>query len=246
MRISPSLHRLGSDIVASYLVEDGGLITIVDAGLPGFWTDLPAELATMGRSLDDVRAVLLTHGDTDHRGFAERLRRERGIPVFVHERDAAIARGETKKKAPWGAMKAGPTLGFLAYAMRKGGALPVPAVSEVITFTDGTTLDVPGAPRVIALPGHTPGSVGYQVPSVDAVFVGDALTTRNVLTGEEGPAPAPFTADPALALSSLDRIAQLDAVLVLPGHGAPWRDGSAEAVRRVRSAGEVHGSRHAA
>ena len=38
----------------------------------------------MGRSLDDVRGVVLTHGDTDHVGFAERLRRERGIPVYVH------------------------------------------------------------------------------------------------------------------------------------------------------------------
>ena len=244
MRISPSLHRLGSDIVASYLVEDGGLVTIIDAGLPGFWGDLPAELAAMGRSVDDVRAVLLTHGDSDHRGFAERLRRERGVPVHVHERDAAIARGEAKKAgASWGGVKVRPALGFLAYAARKAGGLGIPTIGQVVTFTDGTTLDVPGAPRVVALPGHTPGSVAYHVPSVDAVFVGDALTTRNVLTGEEGPAPAPFTSDPTLALESLDRIAGLEATLVLPGHGSPWRGGSADAVRRVRAAAEAKAGR---
>ena len=34
-----------------------------------------------GRSLEDVRVVILTYGDTDHIGLAERLRRERGVTV---------------------------------------------------------------------------------------------------------------------------------------------------------------------
>jgi glyoxylase-like metal-dependent hydrolase (beta-lactamase superfamily II) len=42
---------------------------------------------------------VLTHGDTDHLDFAERLRRDHGIPVFVHSADAARARGEVKVKA---------------------------------------------------------------------------------------------------------------------------------------------------
>ena len=71
-------------------------ITIVDAGAPGQWQDLPDELAAMGRTLDDVRALILTHAHSDHVGFAERIRRERGVPVRVHPDDAALARGEVK------------------------------------------------------------------------------------------------------------------------------------------------------
>jgi len=85
MRLSPSLHRVGSDQVNVYLVEDHTGITIVDAGLPGHYDEVVSELAVMGRSLDDVRGVVLTHGDTDHIGFAERLRVERGIQVYVHQ-----------------------------------------------------------------------------------------------------------------------------------------------------------------
>ena len=171
MQLAPSLHRFGSSLVNGYLVEEAGLVTIIDAGLPGNYGDLQTELAAMGRSLDDVRAVVLTHGDTDHVGFAERIRRERGIPIFVHELDADRARGLVKKPSSgWGPIKLRPLAGFLVYTASKGG-LRIPPITEVATFTDGTTLDVPGSPRVIHLPGHTPGSVALHVPAADAVFI---------------------------------------------------------------------------
>jgi glyoxylase-like metal-dependent hydrolase (beta-lactamase superfamily II) len=236
MQLSNSLHRLGSSLVNSYLVEEGGLITIIDAGLPGYWRDLPAELAAMGRSLDDVRAVVLTHGDTDHIGFAERLRRERGVPVYVHELDAGRARGEVKKPmSGWGPVKIGPLVGFLAYGARRG-ALRITYLTEVVTFTDGATLDLPGSPRIIHLPGHTPGSVAIHVPAVDAVFMGDAFTTRSVLTGAVGPRLAPFTLDLAQAKASLAKLDAIDATWVLPGHGEAWNGGRADALRQIRAA----------
>ena len=35
MEIAPGLHRLGADsMVNSYLLEEGGEVTIIDAGLP--------------------------------------------------------------------------------------------------------------------------------------------------------------------------------------------------------------------
>jgi glyoxylase-like metal-dependent hydrolase (beta-lactamase superfamily II) len=68
------------------------------------------------------------------------------------------------------------------------------------------------------------------------LFVGDAFATIAVTTGARGPRIAPFTADEATALASLGRLEGVDADLVLPGHGEPWRAGIAEAVRVVREA----------
>jgi glyoxylase-like metal-dependent hydrolase (beta-lactamase superfamily II) len=107
---------------------------------------------------------------------------------------------------------------------------------EVATVEDGEVLDVPGRPRIIHVPGHTPGSVAVHVSGVDALFLGDAMTTRNVLTGVEGPKPAPFTLDPDQARESIDRVAAVDATWVLPGHGPAWDGGVPEAVRRVGEA----------
>ncbi len=235
MKLANSLHRLGSSsLVNSYLVEDGGLVTIVDTGVSGLWKDLQVELAAMGRSLDDVRGVVLTHGDTDHIGYAERLRRERGVPIFVHELDVARARGEVSKPSTgWGPIRIRPLLGFLVYSGRRGG-LRTTSVTEVVTFRDGETLDLPGRPRIVHLPGHTPGSSAIHVPAVDAVFVGDAMTTRSVLTGEMGPHLAPFTLDPAQAAGSLAALEGVDATWVLPGHGDAWSGGAKAAVEEIR------------
>ncbi len=237
MELSPSLHRLcASSLVNSYLVEDAGQITVIDAGLPGLWKDLISELERMGRSLKDIRAVLLTHGDVDHVGFAERLRRDHGVSIWVSEPDAAEARGEVPKPATArDPMRLVPMVQFLAYGMTHGGLRRTP-VAEVGTFTGGTTLDVPGAPRVIALPGHTPGSVAFHVPAVDALFMGDAMTTRSVTTGRVGPALGPFTVDPALARASLAALEGLTPRWVLPGHGDPWSGGLPEALRLILAA----------
>jgi hypothetical protein len=92
-------------------------------------------------------------GDTDHLGFAERLRRDHAVPVHVHEADAARARGEITSKPSFGPMKLRPTAGFFWYAMRKGG-LRTTYLSEVVTVEDGQILDLPGSPRIVGLPGH--------------------------------------------------------------------------------------------
>ncbi|TVT52063.1 MBL fold metallo-hydrolase [Amycolatopsis rhizosphaerae] len=233
MKLDNGLYRIGNDIVAVYLVVTGDGVTVVDAGLAGHWRELIAELAGLGRFPADIRGVVLTHGDSDHVGFAERLRREHGVPVYVHSADAARARGEVKTKPSWGQARVGGVASFLWNAAGKGG-LRTTYLSEVVEVVDGDVLDLPGAPRIIGLPGHSPGSIAVHVPEADALFVGDGLTTRHVLTGRRGPQPAPFTDDPAQALASLDRLAEIRAKWVLPGHGAPWNGGVQEAVRQVR------------
>ena len=130
------------------------------------------------------------------------------MPVRVHEADAALARGEVPNPAKGlGPSRIAPLLRFFWYAGRRGGLRTKPLV-EVATFGDGATLDVPGAPRVVLVPGHTPGSAALHIPALDALFVGDAFATLAVTTGATGPRVAPFTADERTALASLDRLAR--------------------------------------
>ena len=235
MEIAPGIRRFGPGLVNSYLLEEQGGVTIVDAGAPGYWNDLPRELAALGRSLDDVKAVVLTHAHSDHIGFAEKIRSERGVPIRVHVDDVALTRAPATPKFT-GTIRPLAALRFLAFALTHGMAR-IPPILEVGTFRDGETIDVPGRPRVIHVPGHSEGSAALHVTARDAIFIGDAFVTLDVLSGATGPRISPFNADVRRAYESLIRLDGVDARLVLPGHGAPWTNGLRDALTRVREVG---------
>src|SRR3954463_6915280 len=130
MEIAPGIHRIGNEgIVNSYLVEESGGVTLVDAGFAGLYRDLPGELASMGRSVEGVRALVLTHGHSDHIGYAERLRTERHVPVSVHEADAALPGGRFRTpRKERGRPSSAPSFG--SSGTRSSAAGRGPSISE--------------------------------------------------------------------------------------------------------------------
>jgi glyoxylase-like metal-dependent hydrolase (beta-lactamase superfamily II) len=156
--------------------------------------------------------------------------------VSIHEEDAAIARGDAPiKRSMAGPYRPRPLLEFLWYYARQG-LLRVPKVQAVATFGDGATLNLPGEPRVIHVPGHTAGSAALHFPGHDALFAGDAINTYAVTSGRRGPQLSPFNLDRVMALESINRLKDVEATYVLPGHGAAWHQGVAAALAAVRAA----------
>lgn len=234
MLLAPGVHRLGDDRVAFLLVVADEGITLIDAGLPGHRRDLRRALRALGRTEADVRGIVLTHGDVDHIGFAEALRVEHDVPVWVHEADAARARGDEAApptpRPPW---RLGAALGFVGTMLAKGGRTR--RIGAVRAVADGDVLPLPGAPVVVGMPGHSPGSIAVHLPEHRVVAVGDALTTRHVLTGDTTPQVAPFTDDVAAAAAALDRLSTLDADVVVPGHGPVWHGTPRALVHAIRA-----------
>jgi glyoxylase-like metal-dependent hydrolase (beta-lactamase superfamily II) len=238
--VARGIHRLGNEIVNFYVVEDGSRLALVDAGLPGFRKQLVAFLAERGRSLRDIEAVLLTHAHSDHVGVAEAVRAE-GATVYVHEADAEMARtakpqARDGRMAPYFRHRAAWQL--LIGGARAGGAR-TPKIAEVTTFQDGAELDVPGRPRIAHTPGHSEGHVVFHFPDRGTLLAGDAIVTRNPLTGRKGPQimPGAFNVSSEQAMASLDRLEALDAGVLAVGHGDPWMGGVPPAVARAREAG---------
>ena len=237
-QLAEGLVQLGTRFVNWYLVADGDGVVVVDAGVPGYRPQLEPGLELLGCSLSDVRAVLLTHSDTDHTGVAGALHSEQNVPVYIHAAEQSLLRKPQRKKTDGSLLphlRRASTWRLFAHFMRNGATRP-PKIEGASTVADGETLELPGHPRVIHTPGHTVGHVAYHFQSHGALMVGDALCTWNPLTDRTGPQllPAAFNVSTPQALASLARIEQVEAGLLLPGHGEPWSEGVAAAVERAR------------
>lgn len=245
--VAPGVHRLGDAVVNFYLIDEADGLVLIDAGLPGHLTQLRGHLAGSGRSLGDIRAVLLTHAHPDHTGLASRLQ-EAGAQIWVHHRDAPIL-----AHGPRSALRlAKPERSMLPYLLSRPaglgaplhlarkGAFTAPKVDHVRTFSiDQRLAEVPGSPQAVVLPGHTPGSTAYLFADRGLLFTGDALVTYDGLTGHRGPTLVcrGFTHDGTAALASLDRLEGLDASVLLPGHGQLFTRGPHAAAQQARRAG---------
>jgi glyoxylase-like metal-dependent hydrolase (beta-lactamase superfamily II) len=242
--IVPGVYALGSPWVNWYAIQDEGSLTVVDAGMPGYGSSLEADLLALGFALSDVRALLLTHSDFDHTGMAPRLQAA-GAEVWIGAKDEeTLSRPRLKNGDAMLGLRVASrlwrprTVAFVAYSAYRGGIRPA-AVKGASTCEDGDILDVPGRPRVVATPGHTAGHSAFHFSGHGALFVGDAMCTWNPLTGRRGPQvmPTALNLSTEECLHSLLAIEAVDAQVVLPGHGAPFREGAAVAAARARDAG---------
>ena len=236
--VAPGVFKFDSGPFNFYLIREGGRLTLVDAAFPGHYRVLRDGLASVGHTMQDIEAIILTHAHADHIGFAERVRKETNAPVFVHKADVPLA--SRPLALPW--------FGLLSNAWRPytatmlgvatlNGVFSLAHITKLQSFVNGDVLDVPGRPRVLHTPGHTPGEVVFDLADRNVLISGDTLVTRNLLTGEHG---QPQLVSPVLngdykqANRSLDLLRELGRVIMLPGHGKPWSGSIADAVAVAR------------
>lgn len=234
--VAERVYRLGTKWANFHLVDDGTDVLMVDAGYPRYCSQLDAALASLGRPLSAVAAVIVTHHHVDHSGTAEHARSRGEARVLVHERDATMVAGERRSHVPPGFYRQSwrpSMLRYLAHTVVAGGARYRP-VSSAEPLTEGP-LELPGRPLVIHTPGHTPGHCSVLLEERGVLFTGDALVNFDYASGEVGVRLHRFNEDRERALGSLDRLADVEAETILFGHGDPWSQGARRAIEQARS-----------
>ncbi|MGW0925722.1 MBL fold metallo-hydrolase [Streptomyces sp. NPDC002755] len=239
VRVGDHVYLVSGSNTNWVIVKDGDSATLIDSGYPADYEQLLASLSAVGLAADAVSALLVTHAHNDHIGGAERLHASLDIPVLMHTEEVPHARREFLHQVSVGqvlkeAWRPG-VLPWALHAVRAGGTYHVP-VSEPDSFPITGPLDLPGSPTPVHTPGHTRGHCAYYLPDMGILISGDALITAHPTSRATGPQLLPdmFHADRAKALASLNTLEEIDAEVILPGHGPVYRGSVKEAVELAR------------
>lgn len=209
-------------------------ITLIDSGplTDDAWEALSAGLALHGIAVADVQRVLLTHGHHDHYGLAAKVAEASGADVFGGALDRHNFRQERHPKlllddmarSGFGVATRFAVMASVAAVDRF--ARPLEAWDEL---RGGETLAGDGwSVRVRSAPGHTPGSLTFEVPEAGVLFTGDTVLkeiTPNAVVDEDPVEPGrPFRSVTSY-FRTLEEIGRTNAgETLLTGHGSPIPD----------------------
>jgi glyoxylase-like metal-dependent hydrolase (beta-lactamase superfamily II) len=215
--------------------KDGWALVDAGIGMPDSRAALWAGLEHVGLTLDKLRTIVLTHHHPDHVGLSGELQEESGAAVYMHPIDEAgiqiIWTGTMPERfqsvSQFFKQHGLPPTDFWftqvdPEVMRN--IIRVPPHEVITLVEDGEEIDLVGEGyRVIWTPGHSDGHI-CLFRERDGVFLAaDHVLPR--ITPNVGLYSARDRVNPlGDYLNSLEKVANLPASIVLPGHGEPFAD----------------------
>lgn len=165
---------------------------IIDTGVTESPEGMRAGLEAIGRRIEDVRWILLTHGHIDHIGGAHALWELTGrkAEVVIHRDDAPMLRSREAHVEEWRSGR-GRWLTDPEGEAKEEALLRAAISGEMeptLALDGGEVLDLGGGVSVAAhaIPGHTAGAIAYVVEESRDVFVGDAVQAYGAASGFPG------------------------------------------------------------
>ena len=214
-RVSDRVYRLEERFANLYVI-DLGKIALVDTGTRRAEPLVRRGFGELGKEVEDIGAVLLTHHHLDHVGTAGVWQREARAQVAVPEKDASVLASFERRRGKG----VGPRGRFMVlFSGLLGWTVAADPVRPDLTFGDREILDLLGLRvETIEAPGHTRGSCAFRLATEGVLFAGDAVNGRR---GK--PEPPIFVEDAAAAHDSFRKLVAMDYQVLCPGHGSPLR-----------------------
>ena len=190
--VHPLISPWGRFGLYSYFI-DAPEPAIVDTGITSSPTEgMAPALEVLGRRIEDVKWILLTHGHIDHLGGAMALWELTGrqAQVVLHEADAHLLRSRESHVDLYASVRQ-------QYLGKPDGIEHERHVTQIaisgefeptMLVRGGETISLGGdvTVSVHSIPGHTAGSVAYVVDGQNDVFTGDAVQIHGAANGFPG------------------------------------------------------------
>jgi glyoxylase-like metal-dependent hydrolase (beta-lactamase superfamily II) len=236
--IIPGLYRLsiplsfGPDYVHTFAVIEDKKVALLDTG-PDFPESLSMykkAMAAIGRSLEDVHRIFLTHYHADHCGFAGRIQEISGAEIYL---------SKIEYEAHHFNFPVGGRIDAVGSFLRQHGLDDAKIINSFCSslkgldfiiapfttdhfLTDGEVMQIGEFYfQVLLTPGHTMGHVCFFLPQENILLAGDNILphiTPNLSPSHTCPSFLPLEN----YIRSLEKIEDLPVKMVYPGHGEPF------------------------
>lgn len=190
--VSPLIAPWGRFSLYTFFI-DAPEPAVVDTGISTTPTEgMTPELEKLGRRVEDVRWILLSHGHIDHLGGAHALWELTGrrAKVVIHEEDLRYLQSRRAHVDNYLGLRATYIDNPDAEAQQTQMASKAISgeMSADLVVRGGEKLDLGGGVTVTVhhVPGHSLGSVAYVVDGQNDVFVGDAVQVHGAANGFPG------------------------------------------------------------
>jgi glyoxylase-like metal-dependent hydrolase (beta-lactamase superfamily II) len=164
------VHAVAMGFANAFLIEADDGLTLIDAGYPSKQAVVFGAIRGLGRSPNQLKQLIFTHGHPDHIGSAAAIVRETGARTYMHPVDIPIA----ESGGPFRPMRAAP--GPLRQMLCKMFYHPDERLEPVAIdepLTAGEILPIAGGIEVIHTPGHCAGHVALLWHPGRMLFAGD-------------------------------------------------------------------------
>lgn len=211
MEIKQKVHLIQSSIVNVYLIiQDDNSITLIDTGLPRSEKIIFDYITSLGKDIDLLKQIIITHADLDHYGCLAALKAKTGAIVLSSQVEAeAIEKGGESRP-----LKVNKIIKFMLRLSRLYYRVQPIKVDQFLK--EGDQIPILGGLRIIETPGHTPGHISLWSPREGILFTGDSIRTSQTSLI---PSHGMNTWDEQLALASYRKQAGFNPQLICPGHG---------------------------
>ena len=212
MKVTETIHALkhpfklalGEGVYADRFVYSyillGKKVCLIDAGVSGTSSLLQDYLKQLGRSIQEVSLVLLTHAHPDHIGGCLALKKNSPASFGAHAADKGWVEDVERQH------RERPILNFFELV---SGPVPVDKIlkeGDVIEWDPGRTL------RVLETPGHSPGSISFFSEEEGALFSGDVVPAARTI---------PIYVNPRECIESIKKLQRVPGVKYL---FSSWHD----------------------
>ena len=204
--------------VNCYLIKTKDGYILVDTGYSNQRIKIENALDNVGVQPGNLKLILLTHGDFDHSGNCAYFREKYQSKIAMHKDDLGmVEHGDLfysrESRNPFIRILVKTVLPILRMNLKKDDHF-----SPDIYLKEGDDLSEFGfSARVIHLPGHSKGSIGFHTTE-DDLFIGDLLENNE----KQGPVKCSLIDNSGDFDASIDKLKTLSLKTVYPGHGNPF------------------------